>query len=135
MRALLSSAPGRFVRHFLEMVVAMFAGMIVLGPLVPHTESIELGTLAMATTMTIGMAGWMAYRRHSTRSIVEMSAAMYLSFVALYPAYWAGLIDGAAVMILGHVIMLPAMAGAMLLRRDDDTGAHAGHHDRSVGRP
>lgn len=34
-------------------------------------------SLAMATTMTIGMAAWMALRRHSWIGIAEMGAAMF----------------------------------------------------------
>jgi len=40
----------------------------------------------MATSMTLGMSIWMAIRRHSWRFILEMGAAMYLSFVVFFPA-------------------------------------------------
>src|SRR5204863_9523080 len=71
-----------FVRHFLEMVAAMFAGMAVLGGLVSlfcaltgHEDLLEHAGVSapiMATDMTGGMAGWMCHRRHGWAPIVEM---------------------------------------------------------------
>ena len=49
----------RFVVHYLQMLVAMLAGMIVLGPLsmlVPDGDRAEVQALLMATSMTAGMA-------------------------------------------------------------------------------
>jgi hypothetical protein len=37
-------------------------------------------------------------------------------------------------MMLGHVLMVPAMVLAMLWRRDEYTG-HQHHHDRQQGAP
>jgi hypothetical protein len=119
----------RFVRHYLEMVVAMMLGMAVLGPV----ESVlldplgwqavravpELRALIMATNMTVAMVAWMRYRRHGWAASTEMAAAMYLPFVVLFPPLWLGLLSAGGMMALGHVLMLPAMAGAMLLRRDE----------------
>jgi flagellar biosynthetic protein FliP len=68
----------------------------------------------MATSMTLGMSIWMAIRRHSWRFILEMGAAMYLSFVVLFPTYWAGLLSGDGLLVVGHVVMLPAMAAVIL---------------------
>jgi hypothetical protein len=115
------------IRHFLEMVVAMLVGMVALGPLWPHLPGgATVHTLVMATNMTIGMAAWMAFRRHRLMPIVEMGLAMYLPFVVLFPAYWVGWLSAAAVMIVGHVLMLPAMVLAMLRRPAEYTGHH--HH-------
>jgi hypothetical protein len=119
----------RFAGHFAEMIVAMFVGMIALGPLWslawPGLDSYPVaGALVMATNMTIGMALWMRIRRHTWRPIVEMSAAMYLPFVVLLVPYWLGAISGGALMMGGHVLMLPAMLAAMLWRRGDYTGHH-----------
>ncbi|SDH60605.1 flagellar biosynthetic protein FliP [Actinokineospora alba] len=107
-----------FWKHYIEMVVAMFAGMFLLTPvtdlLFGKQSAVVPATLLMATTMTIGMTAWMAFRKHSWRSIAEMAAAMYVPFVVLYPFYWAGWMSGGTVMMIGHVIMLPAMAAVML---------------------
>jgi flagellar biosynthetic protein FliP len=55
----------RFWRHFLEMLIAMVVGVVALGPLWPDLQGgSELHVLVMATNMTIGMAVWMAVRRH-----------------------------------------------------------------------
>ena len=112
---------GHFVRHYLEMVVAMFAGMFVLGPL-EHlvwpalSARHDVGVLVMATNMAIGMGAWMRFRGHSWRGIVEMSASMYVPFAALLVPYWSGAIGAGALMTWGHVLMFPAMAAVMLLR-------------------
>ena len=110
-----------FVQHYLEMVVAMLAGMFVLGPL-EHvvwpalTARPDVGVLVMATNMTIGMGAWMRFRGHSWRGIAEMSAAMYVPFAVLLVPFWAGAIGEHALMTWGHVLMLPAMALVKLLR-------------------
>ena len=110
-----------FVVHYLQMVVAMIAGMVLLMPLamlVPDA-GIEVEALLMATSMSVGMAALMVWRRSSVAAIVEMCLAMYLAFVVLMPAYWLGWLSAGALMALGHVIMLPAMALVMLRRREE----------------
>lgn len=104
-----------FVVHYLQMLAAMVVGMVVLGPLSMFVDAgVEVHALLMATWMSIGMAAWMAWRRHAWPAIAEMCLAMYLSFVVLFPAYWLGALSGGGVMVAGHVLMLPAMALAML---------------------
>jgi hypothetical protein len=109
-----------FVMHYLQMLAAMGAGMLVLGPLSMLVDAgIETDSLLMATWMTAGMAAWMAWRRHPWPSIVEMGLAMYASFIVLFPAAWLGVLSGHGVMLAGHLLMLPAMALAMLHRREE----------------
>ncbi|HET6393557.1 MAG TPA: hypothetical protein VFG13_12110 [Blastococcus sp.] len=115
-----------FARHYAEMVVAMLVGMLVLGPvedlLLPGvTVGTEVGVMVMATNMAIGMGAWMRFRRHSWRAITEMSAAMYVPFLVLLVPFWAGGIGAHTMMTWGHVLMLPAMAAAMLLRPHEYT--------------
>jgi hypothetical protein len=118
----------RFVRHFLEMLVAMIVGMALLMPLWGLTGLPGLGpypelhALWMATTMTVGMSAWMAFRRHSWPAIAEMALAMYVPFVLLFLPYWAGVLSGEGVILAGHVLMLPAMVLAMLRRPAEYTG-------------
>jgi hypothetical protein len=112
------------VRHYLEMVVAMVAGMVVLGPvwhlLWPGLSGhVAAGALVMATDMAIGMGGWMRFRGHSWGAIGVMSAAMYAPFLALLVPYAAGAVSGGTVMTAGHLLMLPAMAAAMAYRRHE----------------
>lgn len=119
----------RFVRHYLEMVAAMLVGMIVLMPVVSllaaaagRAEVLERPTVSafvMAGTMTAGMTVWMRYRRHGWPATAEMGAAMVLPFVVGLVPYWAGVIDGDAAVLAGHVLMLPVMVLVMLRRREE----------------
>jgi flagellar biosynthetic protein FliP len=116
-----------FTRHFLEMLLAMGVGMAALHPLwrlaLPAALDHDTTTaLVMATDMSIGMGAWMRFRGHGWRSVAEMSAAMYVPFVVFFPALWAGGISGAGVLAGGHELMLPAMLGLMLWRRDEYGG-------------
>jgi len=127
-----------FVRHYIEMVLAMVIGMVALMPLemwavqaagAPHLlDHAGLMTLVMATDMAIAMGAWMAYRRHGWRDIAEMSAAMYLPFVIFFPATLTGVLTEGTMMVAGHALMLVAMLAVMLRRRD-----HYGH--RHPARP
>ena len=116
----------KFVLHFGEMVAAMVVGMVVLHPVWmflldtvgapglmanPYT-----GALIMATNMTVAMSAWMRFRGHRWLPIVEMGAAMYVPFLVLFIPLFLQLIDKDALMLWGHLLMLPAMAVAMLLR-------------------
>jgi hypothetical protein len=117
-----------FIRHYIEMVLAMAVGMFALMPLwpvvfqaagAPHLlDHAELMALVMATDMAIGMGAWMAWRRHGWQNIAEMSAAMYLPFAIFFPAILAGAMTSGAMMVAGHVLMLLAMLAVMLRRRD-----------------
>ncbi len=111
---------GRFAWHYVEMVIAMLAGMLVLAPLWPDAWSArpEVDALVMATDMTIGMTVAMALRRHSWARIGEMAAAMYLPFLVLLVPFWLGALSAMGLMMAGHVIMFPLMLAAMVWRRD-----------------
>jgi len=123
-----------FLRHFLAMLVAMVVGMMVFGLLWQVVVSgllgsdllsrTDVGALVMATDMAAGMALWMAYRRHSRAAILEMTTAMYLPFLLLLVPWWAGRLSDGAVMMGGHLLMIPAMLAAMLWRRDEYTRPH-----------
>ncbi|MBW0117564.1 hypothetical protein [Pseudonocardia abyssalis] len=115
-----------FWTHYLQMLVAMVLGMVVLGMLWPHVPGIEATVLVMATNMTVGMSAWMLWRRHPRVSVAQMAAAMYVPFLVLLPPLWAGWLTGDGVMLLGHLLMLPAMVAAMLLRPHE----YVGHRPR-----
>jgi hypothetical protein len=120
---------GAFARHYLEMVVSMAVGMIVLHPLWAHgfhalglpgaLHHPTVMALVMATDMSLGMGAWMRVRGHSWRSVLEMSAAMYLPFAVFLPPVWAGSLSGDAMITAGHLLMLPTMAALMLWRRNE----------------
>jgi hypothetical protein len=63
----------------------------------------------------------MRFRRHGWAAIAEMAVAMYLPFVVLFPPLWLGVLSATGLMVLGHVLMLFAIAAAMLRRRDEYT--------------
>ena len=116
----------KFALLFAEMVAAMAVGMVVLHPVwmfvLDTVGAADLmhnpytGALIMATNMTVAMSVWMKFRGHRWRPIVQMGAAMYVPFLALFVPLGLELIDQDALMLWGHVLMLPAMAVAMLLR-------------------
>ncbi|GII53984.1 hypothetical protein Pth03_23730 [Planotetraspora thailandica] len=118
----------RFTLHYIEMILAMFAGMFALGFLrsavglhVSHTQYPELGYLVMAFDMSVGMAAWMRVRGHAWRHTLEMCAAMFAPAVPLFPLLWLGVVDGDALMVLAHLAMFPLMLGVMLLRPSEHT--------------
>jgi hypothetical protein len=120
------TAVRRFGLHYLEMVVAMAVGMIVLAPVwswagglfgwTAALDRADVSSMVMATNMTVAMGAWMKVRGHTWRPIVEMGAAMFLPFAVLLVPLWMGLIGEDALMTFGHLLMLAGMAVAMLLR-------------------
>jgi hypothetical protein len=136
----MTASTRHFVRHYVEMVVAMFLGMAVLGMPAEAglhamgTSTSELQTdapavvlLGMAFIMTVPMVGWMAYRGHGRRPNMEMAASMFLATFAVIALLWGGLVeDFMTLMTVEHVVMLPSMLVAMLLRRGEySCGGHA----------
>lgn len=122
----------RFALHYLEMVVAMFAGMLLFGGLVQlivgiagvdysHSEQPVLGSVEMALTMSAGMAIWMTVRGHSRRVTLEMVGAMCAPLVIVLPLLWLSVIPGSAAVMVIHIAMFPLMLVAMLLRREEYT--------------
>jgi hypothetical protein len=124
----------RFVGHFLEIVVATVAGMVVLGPVeslllnpIGWAELLahfEISALVMATNMTVAMAAWLRFRRHGWAAIAELAAAMYAPFLLLFPPLWLGVLSATGLLVLGHLLLLLAIAAAMLRRREEYTGHH-----------
>jgi hypothetical protein len=116
----------RFHAHLVEMVVVMVLGMMLLAPAwdwVGAAVGIEallarpdVGAVVMVLDMVAAMTVWMRVRRHGWRAIWEMNAAMAAPFAVLMVLFWAGTISAGDMMLWGHVLMVPAMAGAMLLR-------------------
>jgi hypothetical protein len=68
--------------------------------------------------MSAGMAVLMRLRGHGWFHIAEMSAAMAVTFLVLLVPFWLGVLSGAAVMVFGHVLMLPSILLVMLRCRD-----------------
>lgn len=127
-----------FLLHLAEMTLAMMVGMLLFGALVGviagaagssleamRTGHPELFVLAMATSMSVTMVVWMHRRGHSGRACGEMTAAMFVPAVVLIGCYWVGAIAADSVCPVACMLMIPAMAGAMLLRLDHYTTRHA----------
>src|SRR5215218_8192956 len=142
----MSASTKHFIRHYVEMVIAMSLGMAILS--IPAGWAMgALGTgwheltkdapglmfLGMATTMTVPMVGWMLHRGHRWRANAEMSASMFVPTFAVIGVLWAGLLtDIGVLVIVEHVAMLMAMAGVMLLRPAEYTHHRAHDHRAQV---
>jgi hypothetical protein len=139
-----SASTRHFVRHYIEMVIAMFLGMAILG--LPaglalnamgsswsalNDDAPALMLMLMATTMTVPMVAWMRYRGHGWRANTEMSASMFLPTFAVIVLLAAGLVtDIGALMLVEHGAMLLSMLAAMLLR-PSEYACHAHGYDAS----
>jgi hypothetical protein len=129
----MSTSAKHFLRHYGEMVLAMFLGMAVLGlPADWAMRSIGADSdafmfLEMATTMTVPMVGWMIYRGHGWRANAEMSASMFVPTFAVIAVLTSGILtDLGVLMAAEHIVMLLAMAGVMLLRPQEYIHHHHG---------
>ena len=124
-----------FVRHYVEMVIAMFAGMIVLGlPAEAGLRAIGSSSadlrvdapavlfIGMALTMTVPMVAWMRFPRHGWRPCLEMAGAMFVPTFAAIALL--GAVDFDGLMMWEHVGMLLAMLVAMLARPGEYLYAH-----------
>jgi hypothetical protein len=120
-----------FIRHYVEMVIAMFVGMGVFAgagaAMGFEVEGTALLLLWMAFTMSAGMVAWMRYRGHGWGPSMEMTASMFVPSLAAVALLSMGLVESeGALMGIQHAGMFPAMLVAMLLRRDEYSGSH--HH-------
>ena len=125
----------RFFRHYAEMVAVMFLGMFALSkPADWLFSAFGVGTssqhpvmmlFSMGVTMTLPMVAWMRYRGHAWRPSNEMAASMLIPTFAAMALVGTGAMKGGPVMVIEHVAMLAGMLIAMLLRRDEYSGAHA----------
>jgi hypothetical protein len=134
----------RFVRHFLEMLLVMMLGMCMLGSVFGELHILLFGTgfaaawrdhvglaaFAMAFNMTVPMVLWMRYRGHSWERGGEMAAAMNLPVLPVLVLYGAGVIPARGVLGMQMMLMLPAMLGAMLYRKEEYSAPHAAHRHR-----
>jgi hypothetical protein len=124
----------RFLRHVIEMTVAMMLGMAVLGMTFRAIHLAVFGTgfdaawhehtelAVFAMTFTLPMVALMRYRGHGWERCGEMAAAMFgLAFALLVP-FWLGALSADAVLPLEMALMLPAMIAVMGLRFDEYAG-------------
>jgi hypothetical protein len=133
------NVPNRhFARHYAEMVIVMFLGMIVLG--IP--SGMALGALdsswaelredapaamlgLMAFTMTAPMSAWMYRRGHGLRPNIEMAASMIVPTIGVIGLLTAGLVqDIGSLLVIEHVVMLAGMFVVMAVRPKEYSGHH-----------
>ena len=132
---------GAFVWHFVQMVLAMEAGMMVyhllLRPVLAPTSVGALtsqfpliGYWMMVAAMVLGMIALMGYHRSSWRYSLEMTIAMIAPLAALTVLVLCSLLPIHTLYGVGDPVMFLAMAAFMLFRPHDHAhGAHehAGH--------
>jgi hypothetical protein len=137
----MTSSTRHFVRHYAEMLAAMFLGMFVLG--IPalvalgaagvssaelRADAPALLLLGMGVTMTMPMVAWMRHRGHGWAASNEMSASMLIPTAGVIGLLGAGLVDDVGTLLMiEHVVMLPSMLLAMLLRRGEYSHAAQDH--------
>ena len=135
----------RFALHFFEMLGVMTLGMLVLGVAFRQlhilivgsafaaawNDHVLLAAFAMAFNMTVPMVLWMRYRGHRWERGGEMAVAMNLPLLPTLVLYWLGAIPSEGVLGLQMMLMIPAMLGAMLYRKEEYSARHTAHrHDR-----
>ena len=121
-----------FLRHLVEMVVAMMIGMglgvwiftAIVGVSYKQTlrEYPTAALIVMAVSMAIPMVAWMRIRRHSWRNSMEMGAAMLLPAIPFLVCLWAHVFDKAPngpYMTASSIAML-----ALMIYRWDVYAAH-----------
>jgi hypothetical protein len=146
-KTILDRPASHFARHYMEMLVTMFLGMAVLGT--PaflalgaagvssaelQAEAPALMLLGMGITMTVPMVAWMRYRGHGWQASNEMAASMLIPTAGVIALLGAGLVDDVGTLLaIEHVVMLPSMLVAMLLRREEYShGAHRHQHAEAI---
>ncbi len=129
----------QFAKHYVEMVLVMFAGMLVLGgalllivaalgtsPDELQEDAPALFLLGMGFSMTAPMVWWMERRGHSWAATLTMALAMILPTIATIVFLAIGAIEDLdTLLMIEHVAMFPAMFVAMLPFRSEYTHAQA----------
>ena len=133
-RTTASTSKLAFARHYGEMVLVMFAGMVVLGGLAElafaaagtslTAQSGAVQVTLMGISMTVPMVAWMAYRGHTTSQNAEMAGSMVVPTAIAAALALSGAGGSEAALTLQHGVMLPAMLGVMLWRYSEYAQRH-----------
>ncbi|MFG1695177.1 DJ-1/PfpI family protein [Nonomuraea sp. NPDC049309] len=114
---------GRVLWHYVELVIAVNLGMLLLGmavgALLPAGTRADVGMMIMVAEMAVVPALWMAVRRHRKRAIGEMAAVIFAPFVILSVLFWLEVLGLAQVSMIGHWAMYVLMAASVLRRRGE----------------
>jgi hypothetical protein len=128
-----------FARHYVEMVVVMFAGMAVLAvparlvtsAVWPEVEPNDptLMLARMGAIMALPMVPWMRWRGHGWRPTLEMAGAMIVPAIGAVALLKAEVIESTGLLMgVEHVAMLIAMFAVMIARPDEYSHGHAAAH-------
>jgi hypothetical protein len=130
-----SGSKRAFGRHFGEMVLAMFLGMLVLGGLAELVFAVAGSSLSdqpggfqvmlMGFNMTVPMVIWMSHRGHDWARNAEMAASMIVPSLFAAILAWAGVLGAGGALALQHGVMIPAMLAVMLWRYEHYSQAHS----------
>jgi hypothetical protein len=129
---------GGFLWHFVQMVLAMEAGMMIyhmfIWPLLAGTSYAALtkayplfGYWMMAVSMALGMLALMLYHRSTWRYCGEMTIAMLAPVAALTVLVLCSLIPIQLLYGLGDPVMILAMAAYMLYCPHEHAHSAHGH--------
>lgn len=132
----LAAGTGRFLWHFVQMVLAMMVGMAVYYMLIGRALAGNpvLNYAGMELAMVPPMVALMLYQRHGWRHSAEMTGAMLIGpavFLACAQLNLHTYVPGLTRETLfswSHWAMYVGMLAAMLFRRDMYTAAGASHH-------
>ena len=117
----------RFARHYVVMLLAMYAGMVALDPVYvevatragyadPWVELPVISALVMAVNMTVPMVLLMLRHGHGMAPVVEMAGSMVVPTAVAASLRGVGVIPADLVTTVAHVGMFPAMFLVMLRR-------------------
>ena len=119
---------GGFLRHLVEMGLAMMVGMMVSAAVFLSAVGMTadqamrqhavLFVVLQAFGMTVAMVAWMRHRGHTWRSSSEMAAAMVIPAVLFICLRLLGVISGPICGVYCFVTVA-AMVVVMLYRRSD----------------
>jgi hypothetical protein len=132
-----AAATGRFLLHFLEMVIAMGVGMAIFGPV--KTALVDQGYTAlldrssldylfwMNLFMVVPMVLWMRARGHTWRHGIEMGGAMMIPTACVLLLCRAGVTDVLPwfTTSLTGIAMFGGMLVYMLYRREMYSGGYS----------
>lgn len=136
--AMIAARAWYFIRHYVEMCLAMCIGGIPLIALsfwgaarlgFPDliTRSPELSVLVIGLILAVPMTAWMRFRHHDWRSTLEMAASSIVLAVLLVAASALGVLARTAVREWMTTLACPAMLVPMFIRLDHYTASHASH--------
>ena len=126
---------GYFIRHFLEMCLAMCIGGITLNILfflgasqVGYPNLLErfpeFSLLVIGINLALPMTAWMRFRGHDWRSTLEMASTSVILPILLIGAGWLGIVPEGSRLTLLKILACPIMIIPMLFR----LGLYSAHH-------